>query len=158
MKYKQLLTTTILSATLCCLAPIATAKKMYCPSVDSLKEFSGYVIEYPLIMDVQKQEPYSWLVAQYTLSANKETVNLLTVSPVVPQDNESPLDASEKMLEQLQPYPGSPFGDDETYHCVYWIPFNGSMALLTHAKIDGDNPVNALNHFKYLQKIINRTH
>lgn len=124
---------------------IVMAKTFDCPSLDELKSFNGFSVEYPMSIDIQTQEPNQWLVAQ--LEQKKDNVtDVLVISPVVTQQNEYPLDAALRMIDHLQPYKESKDCDKDLRICIcyYWNPDDGSFASFVHSADSTRNQINPL--------------
>ncbi len=149
MKFKNFLKHLTISSGLLLLSPLLIAKTFTCPSLDELKGFEGFYVEYPMSIDIQTQEPNKWLVAQ--LEQKKDgALDALIISPVIAEQNEYPNDAALRMIDYLQPYKKSNDCVKELQLCIcyYWNPDDGSFASFVHS---GDIKRNQLNPLATIQ-------
>jgi hypothetical protein len=159
MKPNTILRKTFTIGCLFLFSHMLAADDFTCPSIDELRKFSGFYIEYPLSLDVQTQKPNSWLVSQVDIKTLKKgIVNTLTISPVKAQEGEYPSDASAKMIDDLELYENSQHCDDKMIDkgkfctCLYWIPYDGSLATFVHAEYKRTNNLSPVDNIKMASK------
>lgn len=134
MKFKCLLSKLSVTTSFLFASHIALAQINACPSIEDLKNFSGFSIEYPTSLDINTQEPLSWLVAQTQIHQKKHLVQSLILSPVKPNQGEYALDAAKNMIDGLEPLSKSLECTNQIAQnttvcgCAYWNPNDGSVA------------------------------
>lgn len=135
MKKNSFLKISTLLMSLMGLQNIALAEEFTCPQIEDFQHFGTYIIDYPLSRDINTQEYDSWLVAQFNFrKVHQHRLEALVISPVKPQGEESPFDASEKIISEFEPdFDNTPFhgdlnDDTEMYACTYTQRNTGAIA------------------------------
>lgn len=159
MNLKAFVKKSTLTSALLLASHMVAAQAFTCPTLAELKQFGGFSIEYPLSLDVQSQEPNSWLAAKIDVNT-KGVVNTLVFSPIKTQEDEEPIDVATNMIDSLVLYEGKtddekfPQCDDDMIEnakicaCVYWIPADGTLASYVHAKYRRHSQPNPVDNIK----------
>jgi hypothetical protein len=167
MNFKNIVEKLFIGLGLIVASQMVSAQNFTCPTVEELKNFSGFFFEYPLSLNLQTQVEDSWLVAQINVKdidhLRNTAVDSLIMSPVKPQQGEYPSDASIKMIDNLQTYIMKDGDQDvpicenqdgigQICACAYWAPIDGSLAFYVHVEQNGKKPVNPMENINIAAK------
>ena len=158
MKSRRLLSKLVLTSTFLFASHVSFAKMTSCPSIEDLKKFSGFTIDYPLNLDINTQEALTWLVAQNKINAKKHIMYTLIQSPVKPNEGEYPLDAANKMIDVLEPLINKPECTDDSSicGCAYWNPYDGSLATFLASEFNLNHAPAFASQLKMSAKIMSK--
>lgn len=161
MKFNKILSKVLLAGSFFMSWHSAIAAEFTCPTPESLKDFKGFYIEYPISMDVQTMQPYNWMVAKLGHKENERVVSSFLITPIVTADNEYPNDAALKMLDNFDSQ--ADYKDCERITkslelcgCIFLNKNDGSILTFMRANYAKNEPIDPENNIKFSAKMMQK--